>query len=169
VRPDVQLDQVRAIAARVVRSYGFDLFDLQLRREPIGWVLRVVIDHPTRYAGDGAVLVDPVEHSIGIEDCQRVSQDLGVVLDVEDPVAEHYTLEVSSPGMDRPLRGPDDFRRFVGRMAKIVVREALSGQVHFEGRMRAIENDEVVLEVSRTKVVRIPLGRVSRAKLAVEF
>lgn len=169
MRPDVQLETLRAIAERVVQSYGLDLFDVQLRREPIGLVLRVVIDHPTRFDKDGNVVVEPVERGIGIEDCQRVSQDLGTVLDVEDPVAEQYTLEVSSPGIDRSLRGPDDFRRFVGRVAKIVLSEPMNGQVHFEGRMRAIESNEVVLEVSRTKIVRIPLDRISRAKLAVEF
>lgn len=169
MRPDAQLEKVRPIADRVVRSYGFDLFDLQLRREPIGWVLRVVIDYPTRFADDGTVVVDPIEYSIGIEDCQRVSQDLGTVLDVEEAVDGHYTLEVSSPGMDRPLRAPDDYRRFAGRQAKVVVTEAIDGQTHFEGRLTGVAGDAIVLEGSRGRMTRIPFVRISRAKLAVEF
>jgi ribosome maturation factor RimP len=169
VRPEAQLEKVRPIAGRVVGSHGFDLFDLQLRREPIGWVLRVVIDHPTRFADDGAVVVDPIERSIGVEDCQRVSQDLGTVLDVEEVVEEHYTLEVSSPGIDRRLRAPNDYRRFAGRLAKVVVTEAVDGQMHFEGRLIGVDGDSVVLECGRGRTTRIPLARISRGKLAVEF
>jgi len=168
VRAEAQLESVRPIAERVVRSHGYDLFDLQLRRESIGLVLRVVIDFPARRAADGSVEVEPLEHSIGIGDCQRVSHDLGTVLDVEDAIEGHYTLEVSSPGADRPLRSPDDFRRFVGRPAKIVVAEAVEGQMHFDGRLLAVEGEDVVLECGK-KTKRIPLARVSRAKLDVEF
>jgi ribosome maturation factor RimP len=164
-----QLEAVRPIAERVVRSHGFDLFDLQLRREAVGWVLRVVIDLPMRRNDEGAVVVETVDEGVGIDDCQRVSQDLGTVLDVEDAVDRQYVLEVSSPGMDRPLRGADDYRRFAGRLAKIVVTEALDGQMHFEGHIRAVEGDEVVLEVGRGKLKRLPLGRIGRAKLGVEF
>ena len=168
VRAEAQLENVRPIAERVVRSHGYELFDLQLRRESIGLVLRVALDFPVRRAADGSVVVEPIEHSIGIDDCQRVSQDLGTVLDVEDAIDGHYTLEVSSPGADRPLRSADDFRRFMGRPAKIVVTEAVEGQMHFDGRLVALEGDDIVLEVGK-KTRRIPLARVSRAKLDVEF
>jgi len=168
VRAEAQIENVRRIAERVVRSHGYELFDVQLRRESIGLVLRVVIDFPVRRAEDGSVEVEPLEHSIGIDDCQRVSQDLGTVLDVEDAIEGHYTLEVSSPGADRPLRSADDYRRFMGRRAKIVVNEAVEGQMHFDGRLVALEGDDIVLEVGK-KTRRIPLARVSRAKLDVEF
>jgi ribosome maturation factor RimP len=164
-----QLEAIRPIAERVVRSHGLDLFALQLRREAVGWVLRVVIDLPTRFDASGAVVVETVQEGVGIDDCQRVSQDLGTVLDVEDAVDRQYVLEVSSPGMDRPLRGADDYRRFAGRLAKIVVTDAVDGQMHFEGHLRGVEGDDVVLEVGRDKVKRIPLGRIGRAKLGVEF
>ena len=99
-------------------GYGLEIFDIQLRREPIGMVLRVVIDRPD------AGRVETPEESVGIEDCQRVSQDLSAILDVEDEFGEaglgdKYTLEVSSPGLDRPLRHEADYRRFAGRLAKI--------------------------------------------------
>lgn len=163
-----KLSRVRPIAERVVTSHGLDLFDLQMRRESIGWVLRVFIDRPPTLDAEGQVEVEPVERAIGIEECQRVSEDLGTVLDVEDAVDVEYTLEVSSPGMDRPLRGPQDYQRFRGRLAKIVVTEPVHGQSHFEGRIEALEGGDVVLR-SGTKEKRIPLALVSRARLAVEF
>jgi len=85
-------------------------------------------------------------------------------------VLDHaYTLEVSSPGLDRPLRGADDFRRFSGRLAKIVVPAGIDGQTHFEGRITGVEDEAVILEVGRRKQRRIPLETVSRARLEVEF
>jgi ribosome maturation factor RimP len=160
---------VRSMAGRVAASYGLVLFAVQLRREPVGWVLRIVIDRPVRRDATGTVLVEHVEEAIGIEECQQVSEDLSALLDVEDPLERQYTLEVSSPGLDRPLRDEDDYRRFAGRLAKIVVRDAVEGQMHFEGRLRGVEGDEVLLTVGRDKETRIPLSAVSRARLAVEF
>jgi ribosome maturation factor RimP len=160
---------MRAAAERVAQSCGLDLFDLQYRREAPGWVLRVVIDRPVATDAEGRVLVDPLERSIGVEDCQRVSHDLSAILDVEDPVERAYTLEVSSPGLERPLRHRIDYERFAGRMAKIVVREAVNGQMHFEGRLRGVDDEAIVLESGKNKVVRLPLGNIVRGRLAVEF
>lgn len=165
------LQRIRPFAERVVASHGLDLFDLQLRRESIGWVLRVVIDRPPVVGPDGRVEVEPLERGIGVDDCQTVSQDLGTLLDVEDAVGHEYTLEVSSPGMDRPLRSAIDYERFAGRAAKIVVREPVEGQSHFEGRIVGIDGDEIVLVLGKKqdKQRRVPLALVSRARLAVEF
>lgn len=165
---DAQLNRIRPIAERVVASHALELFDLQLRRESIGWVLRVVIDRPPVVGADGTVEVEPIERAIGIDECQRVSEDLGTVLDVEDAVDVEYTLEVSSPGMDRPLRGAPDYQRFRGRLAKIVVLEPVDGQSHFEGRIETLDGDQIVLRAG-SKEKRIPLAMVSRARLAVEF
>ena len=114
-----QLERVRKAAERVARSYGLDVFDVQLRREAVGLVLRVIIDRP-----DPGRPVPPEQDSVGIEDCQRISQDLSAILDVEedelaaDALGQAYTLEVSSPGLDRPLRHEADYRRFSGRLAR---------------------------------------------------
>lgn len=166
---DPRLGQIRATADRVARSCGLDLFDVQLRREPVGLVLRVVIDRPLVRDAQGRIVVERPEQSIGIEDCQRVSQDLSAILDVEDALDAAYTLEVSSPGVDRPLRDPADYERFAGRLAKIVVREAVEKQMHFEGRLRGVEDGAVVLEAGRRKVVRLPIDSIARGRLAVEF
>ncbi len=163
-----QLSRIRPIAERVVASHGLDLFDLQLRRESIGWVLRVVIDRPPVVDADGRVEVEPIERAIGIDECQRVSEDLGTVLDVEDAVDVEYTLEVSSPGIDRPLRGAPDYERFRGRLAKIVVQTPVDGQSHFEGRIEGLDGGDILLRAG-TREKRIPLALVSRARLAVEF
>lgn len=157
------------MAERVARGYGLEIFALQFRRESIGWVLRVVIDRPTQFDAAGQVRVEPRDESIGIDECQQVSHDLSALLDVEEALGEvHYTLEVSSPGADRPLRGEHDYRRFAGRLAKIVVHEAVDQQVHFEGRLRGVEGDAVVLEVGR-RTKHLPLGNIARGRLEVEF
>ena len=157
------------MAERVAGSVGLDVFDVQLRRESGGWVLRVVIDRPLRRAADGSVEVDTPEHAIGIDECGLVSTDLSAILDVEDVLDHAYTLEVSSPGLDRPLRGADDYRRFMGRLAKLVVPTGVDGQTHFEGRLVGMDGDEVVLDTGRNKEKRIPLGAVTKARLEVEF
>jgi ribosome maturation factor RimP len=166
---DSRLAPIRAAADRVARSFGLEVFDVQLRRESVGLVLRVFIDRPLVRDADGRIVVERPEQSIGIEDCQRVSQDLSAILDVEDTLDNAYTLEVSSPGLERPLRGPDDYERFAGRVAKIVVREAVERQMHFEGRLCGVDGDAVVIEAGRRKVVRLPFANIARGRLAVEF
>jgi ribosome maturation factor RimP len=163
-----QLTGVKSAAERVARGYGLEIFDVQLRRESIGTVLRVIIDRPDRGVPEAP------EDAVGIEECQRVSQDLSALLDVEEDelgeaaLGQRYTLEVSSPGLDRPLRHEADYRRFTGRLAKIVTTEPLDGQSAFAGRITGIENGEVVLEEGR-RLHRVPLGLIKRGQLAVEF
>ena len=162
-----ELHRLRTAAERVARSHGLEIFDVQLRREPIGMVLRVVIDRAS--TGD----VEKIEDSVGIADCQRVSQDLSALLDVEDEfgeddLGETYTLEVSSPGLDRALRHEADYRRFAGRLAKIVTTEPIARQSAFAGRIKGVEAGAVILEEGR-KTHRVPLERIKRANLDVEF
>lgn len=169
VQTDAAVSRIRPIADRVARDCGLEVFDVQFRREPVGLVLRVIIDRPVRKDDAGVVQVERLEESIGIEECQRVSEDLSAVLDVEDVVEAHYTLEVSSPGLDRPLRARDDYQRFAGRLIKVVLSEPVEGQMHFEGRLEGMEGDEVVVTVGRDKQERIPFGVISRARLDVDF
>lgn len=166
------LPRIKTIAGRVAASDGLEIFDVQLRREPVGWVLRVVLDRP-----GAAPQAAPKAQAevVTIQDCERVSHDLSAVLDVEEDETleavtggQGYTLEVSSPGLDRPLRHEADYRRFAGRLAKIVVSEAVDGQMHFAGRLQGIEDDAVLVAEGR-KVHRIPLARIARARLEVEF
>ncbi|MEO7273847.1 MAG: ribosome maturation factor RimP [Vicinamibacterales bacterium] len=160
---------VRAAAERVARSCGLEVFDVQLRRESIGTVLRVVIDRPDRG------VPETFDEAVGIEECQRVSHDLSALLDVEDEeleaagaLAQNYTLEVSSPGLDRPLRHEADYRRFTGRLAKVVTTAPIDGQTAFAGRIVAVEDGTVTLEEGRRRH-RLPVARIKRGQLAVEF
>jgi ribosome maturation factor RimP len=156
-----EIEQVRAIAERVTRSHGLEVWDIVSRRESSGQVIRVFIDRP----GPAAT----PEESVSIEDCVEVSREIGTILDVEDPLPSPYTLEVSSPGLDRPLRGAEDYRRFAGRLAKIVVSEAVDNQKAFEGRLRGVEDSAVLLEGPRGRMHRLPMQLITRARLEVEF
>lgn len=167
-REHERIGRIREAAARVAGGYGLEIFDVQLRRESIGNVLRVVIDRPDQGR------VETPEDAVGIDDCQRVSHDLSALLDVEEEelgevaLAREYTLEVSSPGLDRRLRHEADYRRFAGRLAKVVTSEPVDGQSAFAGRLRGVEDGHVVLDEGR-RTHRVPLGQVKRAQLAVEF
>jgi ribosome maturation factor RimP len=167
IRPDV-LDRLKQAAARIAASLGLEIFDVQVRREAVGLVVRVTIDRPGPEEGGE----DRPEEPVGIEDCQRVSRDLGTLLDVEEELTEGltaaYTLEVSSPGLDRPLRGEADFRRFKGRLTKIVTREPVEGQSAFAGRLAGVE-DGLVLVTEGRRTHRVPIALIARARLEVEF
>jgi ribosome maturation factor RimP len=155
------VERVRGIASRIAMSYGMEIFDVQFRREGPGMVLRVRIDRP----GAGAT----EEESVSVGDCAHVSRDLSAVLDVEDVVPTAYTLEVSSPGLDRPLRHAGDYQRFSGRRAKLVMREAVDGQMFFKGRLAGIDGADAIIDTDDGRRHRVPLGIVTRANLEVEF
>jgi len=158
--PDV-IEHVRVLAARVAGSLGLEIFDVQFRREAGGMVLRVRVDRPGPSAR--------AEDSVSVDDCARVSRDLSAMLDVEDLVPQAYTLEVSSPGLDRPLRNADDYRRFVGRRAKVVMRQAVDGQTFFKGTLGGMDGGDVLIDGDNGRRHRVPLEVITRAHLEVEF
>ena len=137
------------------------MWDIQSRREATGHVVRVFIDRPGPSASP--------EESVSIEDCEQVNRELSTILDVEDPLPFSYTLEVSSPGLDRPLRTSNDYERFAGRLAKIVVKEPVDNQKAFEGRLRGLDGDVVLLEAPNGRMHRLPLRLITRGRLDVEF
>jgi ribosome maturation factor RimP len=168
------IDRIRAIAERVAGSYGLEIFDVQFRRESSGWMLRIFVDVPwsgvepvgLREASDNEAAAG---ESVTIKDCERVSRDVSAILDVEETIGHQFILEVSSPGLDRPLRDARDYRRFAGRLAKIVVAEAVDNQKHFAGRLGGLEENAVVIETAPGKRHLIPLSLITRARLDVEF
>ncbi|MEE2637062.1 MAG: ribosome maturation factor RimP, partial [Acidobacteriota bacterium] len=106
---------------------------------------------------------------VTVSDCAAVSVDLSAILDTEDVVFDHtYTLEVSSPGLDRPVRGLDDFIRFMGRRVKIVTSVAVDGQRFVSGRIARVEDQVIIVEDGRT-TRRVPVNTVARARLEVEI
>ena len=158
-----RLGIIREIAERIAHSHGLELFDLQFRRESAGWVLRVVIDRvgasgPERTGGE----------NVTVEDCATVSNDVSAVLDTEVTFEQHYTLEVSSPGLDRPLRGLGDFERFIGRRVKIVTDELVDGQRFVSGRIAGVQDRTIMITDGKT-TRRVPETAVARAQLEVEI
>ncbi|MEW6218555.1 MAG: ribosome maturation factor RimP [Thermodesulfobacteriota bacterium] len=147
------LAAVRALALPIVEGLGLELFDLQFRREQPGWVLRLVID---------------AENGISLDDCTMVSRELSDLLDVEEVIDRPFHLEVSSPGLDRPLRGERDFVRFAGRRAKVVCREPVAGQKALEGVLAGVREGALVLATGQGEVA-IPLDCISRSRLVVEW
>ena len=122
-------------------------------------------------AGDGDDEVAEVsarESGIGIEDCERVSRQLSAVLDVEDPIAGDYTLEVSSPGMDRPLYTLAHYQRFVGNQIALTLRMAFEGRRKFAGLLKGVEGDEVVIQVEQEEFL-FPIESIEKANVVPQF
>jgi ribosome maturation factor RimP len=131
------LEKIRDIVGRVATTHGVDPVEVDLRGGGKSRVLKIVIDKP-----------EGVTH----EDCATVSREVSTILDVEDAVpGGSYTLEVSSPGLDRKLMGPKDFERFTGSRIKLTTREPVNGNRHFEGRLQAFENGRLSLETMSGK------------------
>ena len=149
----MELERIREAAERVARSAGVEVVDVEWK---IGKerFLRVYIDKP-----------DGVSH----RDCEAVSNQLSVILDVEDLVpGPHYILEVSSPGLDRKLTRPAEFERFAGRLARISTNEPVENQKFFEGRLAGFADGKVQIEV-KGRVVAVPVEGIRKANLVVEF
>lgn len=146
--------KLMALAQPVVDGLGMELVDVAFVTEHGRRVLRVTIDKP------GGVTVD---------DCGDVSRELGTILDVEDPIPQRYTLEVSSPGLDRPLLSEKDFIRFTGKKARIKTREAMEGRKNFKATIEAVEGGRVKVTDFDGKVFEIPLSNIDRARLEVEI
>lgn len=144
------LDSIRPEVEKILQNMGLELFDISFKKERGRWVLRIVIDDPNGY--------------VSVSQCESVSVKVSDYLDREDPIPHSYVLEVSSPGLDRPLRGLNDYRRFVGRLAKFWL---VDGQVHV-GRIESAEEGRIVLDVSGEKVTFRPED-VKRSRLEVEF
>jgi ribosome maturation factor RimP len=150
----VDLEKIRAMAERVATSEGLTLVDVELKGGRGNPLLRVFIDKPAR-----------VSHA----DCQLVSEQLSAILDVEDLFPGNYLLEVSSPGLDRKLSKPSDFTHFVGRRARLVVREAVENQKVFEGRLAGFENGRVRLDLGERGLQELDLTNIQKAQLVVEL
>ena len=157
----MDLERIRQAAERVAHSEGLEIFDVEWK---IGKqrLLRVYIDR----------VPDP-EHpdpAVNHNDCQRVSEQLSVILDVEEliPGTVSYILEVSSPGLDRKLIKPADYERFAGRLAKIWLTEPIENQKYWEGRL-AGENNGIVKLAVRDREVTVPYNQIRKANLVVEL
>jgi ribosome maturation factor RimP len=140
-----EIDRVREIAERVASSSGLELVDIELRGGGKARMLRVFLDKPATASAAVAGVICGVTH----EDCANFSREFGTILDVEDAVpGGSYTLEVSSPGLDRKLSRTSDFERFVGSRLKLTTRQPINKNQHFEGRLESFESGRLTLDTS---------------------
>ncbi|HTR39111.1 MAG TPA: ribosome maturation factor RimP [Bryobacteraceae bacterium] len=147
--------KIAAIAERVGSPEGIEIVDVEFLGAGRGRVVRIFIDRP-----------QGVSHG----DCEFISQQVGTILDVEDVIpGDSYTLEVSSPGLERKLAKPKDFERFVGQKARVVLREPVENQRRWEGKLAGISQGVVALEPSAGKVIHFPLEQVQKANLKFEW
>src|ERR1017187_7028329 len=161
------LDKIQEIAERVAQSSGLEVVEIDLLGGGKARTLRIFIDKP-----------EGVTH----EDCANFSREAAIIFDVEDAVpGSSYTLEVSSPGLDRKLSRPEDYQRFVGSLVKLMTRDPVNGNRHFEGRLKAFQDGRLSLELVGRKQskkhqaveagteVEIELANVEKANLVPEF
>jgi ribosome maturation factor RimP len=137
-----------------IRSMGYELVGVELQTGgPGGGLLRVYIDS---------------ENGISADDCQKVSYQVSGILDVEDPIPGHYTLEISSPGLDRLLFRPQDFERFAGQLIKLRAAYPIEGQRKFKGRLIGMQGDNVVFEQDDMEIS-LPFDQIEQARLVPEY
>jgi ribosome maturation factor RimP len=148
-------ERIEEIANNVATPRGIEVVEVELLGAGKQRVLRIFIDKP-----------EGVSHA----DCEMVSQKVGDVLDEEDLIpGDNYTLEVSSPGVERKLVKPADYQRFAGKKAKIVMREAVEDQRYWEGVLRGLEGEKVLIEPAAGRLIQIPLAIIKRAHLKFEW
>ena len=150
------LEMVRGVALRVVADHGFELVDVEIKRGRADSVVRLVVDKTG---------------GIGLDELQAVSEEVSAILDVEDPLDQHYTFEVSSPGLDRPLKSEADYQRFQGKLVTLSSYEPVDGRRHWTGRLQGVEAGviELLLEKEKGLLAKVPLDKVSHGRLEVEF
>ena len=147
--------KIEEIAQRVAESEGMELVEVEVKGSGGQRLVRISIDKP---AG--------VTHA----DCELVSQQVGTILDVEDVVpGGRYTLEVSSPGVERKLLKPGDYERFQGKKAKITLRDGIDGRRHWEGTLAGIADGMVALDTGTGTTVRFPFEQVQKANLKFDW
>lgn len=142
------------LAIPIIEKEQFELVDVEYKKEGANWYLRLYIDKP------GGITLD---------DCQKVSEQLSEELDKVDPIKENYFLEVSSPGLDRPLKKEKDFIRFKGELVEVKLYEALNGNKIIEGELIGLENNIIKLNVANVGLVELPKEKVALTRLAIKF
>src|ERR1043165_605014 len=146
---EVERDRIRQLVTEVIEGQGYELVEFELKGGGKNGILRVFIDKPA---------------GISHQDCELVSEQLGTVLDVEDLIPSSYTLEVSSPGLDRKLVKDSDYTRFEGKLARIQTRIPLNQQKVFRGRLQGVHDGKVRVELQRGNLLDIPLDVIQEAR-----
>lgn len=146
-------DQLRELLAPVVAGLGYTLWELEYLPQSGGGMLRIYIDSPG---------------GISLDDCERVSRGVSETLDAADPIPSHYTLEVSSPGLDRVLRTREHFERFAGERVKLEMMQPIEGRKRFAGRLLGVGERDITLELESGRIS-LPIDDIHRARLAPDM
>jgi ribosome maturation factor RimP len=171
----LDVDRVREIAERVAASSGLEVVDIEFLGGGKARMLRVFLDKRENDKLPGEAvrlqgLPDGAAHGVTHDDCANFSREFGTILDVEDAVQGSYTLEVSSPGLDRKLVKAADFARFTGSRVKLMTRQPVDNNRHFEGRLERFHDGRLTLDLSvASHKSRKKMGAVAGQKIEIEF
>jgi ribosome maturation factor RimP len=154
VERDAMIERLRQAVELLLAALEMSLVDLQWSRRGRRWVLTLFIEH---------------ERGVTLDDCARISRQVGQRIEVDNLIEHAYTLEVSSPGLDRPLRTLADFERFHEHLVRIVTTTPIQGRSTVVGRLKGVEGQTVVVEAKRLGMVPIPMTQIKHARLEVEF
>lgn len=147
-------ERLAELAGPVAGQLGVEIVDIELAGNARRTVVRIFLDKPG---------------GVTLEDCTHFSRALSAMLDVEDPIKAKYVLEVSSPGLDRPLKTKKDFQRSIGKLARMVTKEKIAGESFLVGRIQAVDEHTIAVLVDGSKEVRIPFEQISKARLEIEL
>ncbi len=148
------MSDIWSLVEPIVEGMGYEVVDIEFKPHPTNGLLRIYIDKP---------------EGILLEDCEVVSRQISSMLDVEDPIPGQFNLEISSPGMDRPLRKVDDFERFKGEVVKIKLTvPTLEGQRNFTGKLMGLKDQDVIIEMDG-ETHYLPLDSIDKARLVPQF
>lgn len=148
-----KLEQLQDILTPVVEALGYKCWGIEYAAQGRHSVLRVYIDH---------------ENGILVDDCEVVSRQLSAVMDVEDPISSEYTLEVSSPGIDRPLFTLEQFTQYIGEQVKIKLRSPVEERRSYQGLIRSVEDQDVVVQVDEYEYL-LPIDLIEKANILPNF
>lgn len=152
-------EDIARLLAPTVTSLGLELLGIEYLSASGGALVRLYIDVPQAEAS---------ERNVGIEDCESVSREVSAQLDVEDPITGNYTLEVSSPGIDRPLFGAAQFARFIGESAKVTLKLPQDGRRRLQGAILRVEGETIVFAVDNTEFT-VDAGNIDKARLVPDW
>ena len=161
--------EIAELLAPTVDALGLELLGVEYLPAPGGAVVRLYIDIPLEdAAAEAAGEGDEPVRTVGIEDCEAVSREVSAQLDVADPISGHYTLEVSSPGVDRPLFTAAQFERFAGEQAKVGLKLPQEGRRRLQGRILRVEGDTIVFEVDGAEFT-VAMDNMDKARLVPDW
>lgn len=146
-------ERVKTLIDPILLEQGLELVEMEYRREPRGWVLRIYIDK---------------EGGVTLEDCTRINQELGRLLDVEDFITNPYVLEVSSPGLTRPLKTERDFRKVQSQRVKVRTFEPIMDRREFKGKLLEVSDQGIEIEADGERIS-IPFSNIGKAHLEIDF